>query len=211
MSQARPERADAVRNRRAILAATEELLATHRPQDISIEQVALAAGVGKGTVFHRFGSRMGLMTALMIERAQALTEAVTSGPPPLGPGATDRERLLAFLDAVIEVVGRNKSLLAELAFSGAAEPAATDKGAAAGEGAAKDGHRDDHPVYRLWHGHISTLIAAQRPDVDAEMIAHVLLGALHSEPILACLAVDGPARPAAAVRALARAILDVPS
>ena len=51
MSQARPERADAVRNRRAILAATEELLAAHRPQDISIGQVALAAGVGKGTVF----------------------------------------------------------------------------------------------------------------------------------------------------------------
>jgi AcrR family transcriptional regulator len=210
MSQARPERADAARNRRAILAATEELLATHRPRDISISQVALAAGVGKGTVFHRFGSRMGLMTALMIERAQALTEAVTSGPPPLGPGAPDRERLLAFIDAVIEVVARNKSLLAELAFSGAAEPVATDKGAAAGQGTAKNGHRDDHPVYRLWHGHISALIAAQRPDVDAEMIAHVLLGALHSEPILACLAADGPARPSAAIRALARAILDAP-
>ena len=211
MIQDRPERADAVRNRRAILAATEELLATRRPQDISIEQVAQAAGVGKGTVFHRFGSRTGLMTALMIERAQALTEAVTSGPPPLGPGAPDRERLLAFLDAVIEVVGRNKSLLAELAFSGAAEPAATGKSAAAGEETAKDGHRDDHPVYRFWHGHISTLIAAQRPDVDAEMIAHILLGALHSEPILACLAADGPARPAAAVSALARAVLDAPS
>ncbi|HTU74175.1 MAG TPA: TetR/AcrR family transcriptional regulator [Trebonia sp.] len=205
MSQARPERADAVRNRRAILAATEELLATHRPRDISIEQVALAAGVGKGTVFHRFGSRMGLMTALMIERAQALTESVTSGPPPVGSGAPDRERLLAFLDAVIEVVGRNKSLLAELAFSGAAEPVAADEGTADGS------HRDDHPVYRFWHGHISTLIAAQRPDVDAEMIAHVLLGALHSEPILACLAAEGPGRPAAAVRALARAILDAPS
>jgi AcrR family transcriptional regulator len=210
VSQARPERADAVRNRRAILAATEELLATHRPQDISIEQVAVAAGVGKGTVFHRFGSRMGLMTALMIERAQTLTGAVTSGPPPLGPGAPDRERLLAFLDAVIEVVGRNKSLLAELAFSGAAEPVATGQGPAAGEGTEKDSHRDDHPVYRSWHGHISTLIAAQRPDMDAEMIAHVLLGALHSEPILACLAADGPARPAAAVRALACAVLDTP-
>src|ERR1700733_11850678 len=200
MSQARPERADAVRNRRAILAATEELLATRRPRDISIEQVALAAGVGKGTVFHRFGSRMGLMTALMIERAQALTEAVTSGPPPLGPGAPDRERLLAFLEAVIEVVGRNKSLLAELAFSGAA----------VGAGAATEGPGDPHPVYRFWHGHISTLIAAQRPDVDAEMIAHVLLGALHSEPILACLAAHGPAPPAAAVRALACAVLDTP-
>jgi AcrR family transcriptional regulator len=178
----------------------------HRPRDVSIEQVALAAGVGKGTVFHRFGSRMGLMTALMAERAEALT----SGPPPLGPGAPDRERLFAFLDAVIEVVGRNKSLLAELAFSGTTEPAATGRDAAAGEGTAKDGHRDDHPVYRFWHGHISMLIAAQRPDVDAEMIAHVLLGSLHSEPILTCLAADGPARPAAAVRALACAVLDTP-
>jgi AcrR family transcriptional regulator len=200
MSQARPKRADAVRNRRAILAATEELLAAHRPRDVSIEQVALAAGVGKGTVFHRFGSRTGLMTALMVERAQALTEAVASGPPPLGPGAPDRQRLLAFLDAVIDVVGRNKSLLAELAFSSAAEPAATKKG----------DHHDDHPVYHFWHGHISTLIAAQRPDVDAEMIAHVLLGALHSGPILDCLAADGPARPAAAVRTLTCAVLDAP-
>jgi AcrR family transcriptional regulator len=210
MSQVRPERADAVRNRRAILAATEELLAAHRPRDISIEQVALMAGVGKGTVFHRFGSRMGLMTALMIERAQALTEAVTSGPPPLGPGAPDRERLLAFLDAVIEVVARNKSLLAELAFSGATGPVATGQDATAGEGTAKEGHRNDHPVYRFWHSHISTLIAAQRPEADAEMIAHVLLGALHSEPILACLTADGPARPAAAFRALACAVLDAP-
>jgi len=211
MSEARKERADAARNRRAILSATEKLLATYGAADISIEQVAAEAAVAKGTVFHRFGSRTGLMTALMIERAQALSAAVTSGPPPLGPGAPDRARLLAFLDAVIEVVGRNKSLLAELAFSGTAEPVATDRGAAAGEGTPKDGHRDDHPVYRFWHGHISRLIAAQRPDVDADMIAHVLLGALHSEPILDCLAADGPARPAAAVRALARAILDAPS
>ena len=128
-----PERADAARNRRAILAATEGLLATHRPRDISMEQVAAAAGVGKGTVFHRFGSRMGLMYALMVQRAQALEEAVTAGPPPLGPGAPDRARLLAFLDAIVEVVSRNKSLMAELAYSAAsaaALPPAADDGTA---------------------------------------------------------------------------------
>jgi AcrR family transcriptional regulator len=110
----------------AILAATEELLAAHRPQDISMEQVAVMAGVGKGTVFHRFGNRMGLMRALMVERAQSVEQAVTSGPPPLGEGAPDRERLLAFLDAIIEVVSRNKSLMAELAYSAAAEPPAKE-------------------------------------------------------------------------------------
>jgi AcrR family transcriptional regulator len=202
MNEGRPERADAMRNRRAILAVTEELLATRRPQDISMEQVAAMAGVGKGTVFHRFGNRMGLMRALMVERAQSLEQAVTSGPPPLGEGAPDRDRLLAFLDAIIEVVSRNKSLMAELAYSAAAEPPAK-------EGASH--HRDDHPVYRFWHGHISALISAQRPDADAEMIAHLMLGALHSEPILDQLVTEGPERLTAAMRALACAVLDAPA
>ncbi len=202
MNEGRPERADAMRNRRAILVATEELLATRRPQDISMEQVAAMAGVGKGTVFHRFGNRMGLMRALMVERAQSLEQAVTSGPPPLGEGAPDRERLLAFLDAIIEVVSRNKSLMAELAYSSAAEPPAHERAPR---------HRDDHPVYRFWHDHISALICAQRPDVDAEIIAHLMLGALHSEPILTHLVTEGPERSAAAMRALARAVLDAPA
>lgn len=191
------ERADAARNRRAILAATERLLATHRPQDISMEQVAAGAGVGKGTVFHRFGNRAGLMHALMVERAHALGEAVRSGPPPLGEGAPARERLLAFLDAVAEVVARNKSLMAELAYTPAP----------AGEQAAE---RDRPPVYAFWHGHISGLIAAQRPDADADLIAHLLLGALHSDPILKELAASGPQRLAATLRFLAGAMLDAP-
>jgi AcrR family transcriptional regulator len=196
MSEDRRERADAIRNRRAILAATERLLAEGPPQDVSMEQVAAAAGVGKGTVFHRFGSRMGLMLALMTERAQALEAAVRSGPPPLGEGAADRDRLLAFLDAIVEVVSRNTSLMAELGYSVPAQPARN--------------HQDDHPVYRFWHGHLSTLMAAQRPDVDADLIAHVMLGALHSEPILNELAA-GPARLSAAMRTLAAAVLDAPA
>src|ERR1700760_1587060 len=107
-----PERADAARNRRAILLATEDLLTRLPPEEISMERVAAAAGVGKGTVFHRFGSRAKLMRARMQERALALHESVAAGPPPLGPGAPPRERLLAFLDGVIEVVARNKGLVA---------------------------------------------------------------------------------------------------
>jgi AcrR family transcriptional regulator len=196
-----PERADAARNRRAILAATEWLLATHRPQDISMEQVAAAAGVGKGTVFHRFGNRNGLMYALMVQRAQALEEAVTAGPPPLGPGAPDRDRLLAFLDAIVGVVSRNKSLMAELAQAAGPPP---DRAGVAHE-------RGKHPVYDFWHGHISALIAGQRPDADSDLIAHLLLGALHSEPILSELASSGPGRLAAALRGLAAAVLDAPA
>jgi AcrR family transcriptional regulator len=208
----RKERADAARNRRAILAATEELLAAHRAMDISMEQVAAAAGVGKGTIFHRFGSRTGLMRALMHERAQALSDALSAGPPPLGPGAPDRDRLFAFLDAVLDLVGRNKSLLAELSYAAAAET--PPEKAASGEPA--QGNDADKPaVYPLWHAHLTALLAAQRPDIDAGLTAHLLLGALHSEPILARLTADGPgagvAAVATALRAMVRSILDAPS
>jgi len=204
MSDGQRERSDAVRNRRAILAATERLLATRRPQDISMEQVAAAAGVGKGTVFHRFGNRAGLMYALMVERAQGLEEAVTSGPPPLGAGASDRERLLAFLDAVIDVVARNKSLLSELGHIAA--PRSEGAAGELGHGQARAG--EEHPVFRFWHGHISSLIAAQRTDIDAETIAHILLGSLHSDAILNQLAAEGPNALAAAMRTMVCAILD---
>ena len=205
MSEGRKERADAARNRRAILAATEKLLAAHRAQDISMDQVAAEAGVGKGTIFHRFGSRTGLMRALMYERARALSEAITQGPPPLGPGAPDRERLLAFLDAVIETVARNKSLFTELAYAAAGETAAMGAKAEDEEpGAEKD------RVYPLWHGHISALLAAQRPDLDADLTAHVMLGALHSEPVMAHLAAGEARQVVAAIRTIACSLLDAP-
>lgn len=185
------ERADAARNRRAILLATEELLGRHRPDEVTVEQVAAAAGVGKGTVFHRFGSRMGLMVALMQERAFGLRDAVENGPPPLGPGPPPRERLLAFLDAVVDVVGRNKGLLAAL-----------------GQAVSPRVHGDDHPVYTFWHGHISELIAAERPDLDAPLLADLLLAGLQAEPILRLLERGETERLARGLRTLAAAILD---
>ncbi|MFC5181694.1 TetR/AcrR family transcriptional regulator [Actinomadura harenae] len=197
------ERADAARNRRAILAATERLLDAHRPQDISMEQVATEAGVAKGTVFHRFGNRAGLMLALMVERARSLEDAVRTGPPPLGPGADapDRERLLAFVDAIVDVVSRNKSLLAELSRSGVTLPSSDEYHA---------DQEEPHGVYAFWHGHISALLRAENPALDAETVAHVLLGSLHSDPVLVQLTAEGPDRLKAALRAMIVGLLDAP-
>lgn len=188
------ERADAARNRRAILAAAENLLRRHEPDQVTIDQVAAAAGVGKATVFHRFASRAGLMRALMEERAQALHEAVTSGPPPLGPGAPPGERLTAFLDAVTGLATRNAGLLT------AHEHAlATRKDTASG--------REANPVYLFWHDHTSALIAQARPGLDADLLAHVLLGSLHTD-VVARLIRDGQAgRVQACMRTLAATLL----
>ena len=61
-----------------------------------MDDIAAAAGVGKGTVFRRFGSRAGLMMVLLDEDEKASQQAFLFGPPPLGPDAPPLERLLAF-------------------------------------------------------------------------------------------------------------------
>lgn len=207
MAEVRRERADAARNRRAILLATEELLTQYRPEQISMEQVAAAAGVGKGTVFHRFGNRMGLMRALMEERALALREAATDGPPPLGPGAEPRERLLAFLDGIVDLVARNKGLLAALGHATTTAHHPDPTPAAAATPKPQPAH-SDHPVYRFWHGHLAGLIAELRPDLDADLIAHLLLAALQSDQILRLLEQSGGERLRHTLRTVATALLD---
>ncbi len=91
-----PERADAARNREAILAAALQLVQARGVDCVTMETVASEAGVGKGTVFRRFETREGLMAAVLNESETAWQASVISGPPPLGPGAPPLERLLAF-------------------------------------------------------------------------------------------------------------------
>ena len=111
-----PERADAARNREALLVAATELIEGCSVAGVTMDAVAARAGVGKGTVFRRFGSREGLMAALLDHREATWQAAVLSGPPPLGPGAPPLDRLLAFGEsrmrlhleqaALIEAAGR---------------------------------------------------------------------------------------------------------
>jgi AcrR family transcriptional regulator len=184
------ERADAARNRRAIMAATEELLERYEPSQVSIEQIAAAAGVGKATVFHRFGSRAELMHTLVVDRAEALRVAVLDGPPPLGPGAPARDRLLAFTDAMVELASRTIGLLT------AAEQATIAAGVP----------RQENPVHVFWHGHVAALLAEARPDIDAELQAQVILSALHEQRVIRLLRDGAKDRVAAALRDLVTAL-----
>jgi AcrR family transcriptional regulator len=97
------ERVDAARNRQAILTAASKLFdLADDPLTVTMDDVAAAAGVGKGTLFRRFTDRTGLLRAVFETRISGLVAAVVEGPPPLGPGAPPRERLLALLDAFVE-------------------------------------------------------------------------------------------------------------
>jgi AcrR family transcriptional regulator len=90
------ERGDAARNRLLLLDAARRLIAERGADAVTMDDIAAAAGVGKGTVFRRFGSRAGLMMVLLDEDERASQQAFLFGPPPLGPDAPPLDRLLAF-------------------------------------------------------------------------------------------------------------------
>jgi AcrR family transcriptional regulator len=92
----RAERADAMRNRLLLLATAREMLAEQGADKLTMDGLAERAGVGKGTVFRRFGSRAGIFHALLDDHERAFQEQVLSGPPPLGPGAGSLDRLIAY-------------------------------------------------------------------------------------------------------------------
>ena len=124
VDQRPPERADAARNRDALLAAADALIEERGVEAVTTDAVAVRAGVGKGTVFRRFESREGLMAAVLDRSETAFQASVISGPPPVGPGAPPRERLLAFGHARLELNLRHHDLITAAGQAGARSYAA---------------------------------------------------------------------------------------
>lgn len=106
-----PERGDAARNRALLLDAARRLIAERGPAAVTMDDIAAAARVGKGTVFRRFGSRAGLMMVLLDEDERALQQAFMFGPPPLGPDAPPLDRMLAFGRARLRFAHNHHALL----------------------------------------------------------------------------------------------------
>jgi polyketide synthase 12 len=96
------ERADAARNRRLLLATAREMLAEQGADKLTMDGLAERAGLGKGTVFRRFGTRAGIFAALLDDDERDFQEQVLAGPPPLGPGAPPLDRLIAYGRARID-------------------------------------------------------------------------------------------------------------
>ena len=107
------ERGDAARNRTLLLAAARRLIAERGADTVTTDDIATAAGVGKGTLFRRFGSRAGLMIVLLDDDEKAHQEAFLFGPPPLGPGAPPLERLLAYGRDRLAFVRKHHALLSD--------------------------------------------------------------------------------------------------
>jgi AcrR family transcriptional regulator len=162
MAGAVVERRDAVRNRRRVLAAAQQLLLESGVDAVEIREVARVARVGVGTVYRRFGDKGGLCAALLDERERTFQERLLSGPPPLGPGAPPRERLIAFLHALTDMTNDNLPLLRMLQGS-------------------TPGKRFHVGAYRAWRLHATILLTDAAPDIDAAWFAELLLSPLAAD------------------------------
>jgi AcrR family transcriptional regulator len=163
--QAPRERRDAARNRAAILAAAQRLFERDGPAAVSMERVAEEAGVGKGTIYRRFGDRASLATTLLDAGERELQESLIRGSPPLGPGAPPVERLVAFGHAWLDVLVRHGDVVL-----------ASEHGPV--------GTRFRGAVYASHRAHVILLLREARPGADAEYLADALLAALGAELVL---------------------------
>jgi AcrR family transcriptional regulator len=152
------ERADAAANRVRILEAARRVLAERGAAGTSIDAVAIEAGVGKGTVFRRFGDRSGLFQALADEHLRAFQDAFMFGPPPLGPGAPAEQRLIAFLDGLLDLQDAHLELILAL-----------------------ERERWKAPIggYVVLSLHVESLVREISPELDAAVTAQLLLNAVN--------------------------------
>lgn len=131
------ERTDAARNRAKVLAAAAELFAARDPRTVTMDDIAKAAGVGRGTLYRRYPDRTAIAVALLDEHERALQEQLMRGEPPLGPGAPPADRLAAFYAAMVELLTAHAHLVL---------------------GAETGGARFATGAYGFWSAHVRALL-----------------------------------------------------
>ncbi|MCC3761754.1 TetR/AcrR family transcriptional regulator [Glycomyces sp. TRM65418] len=148
----RKERADAARNRAKVLTAAAELFAAKDPRTVTMDDIAKAAGVGRGTLYRRYPDIASIAVALLDEHERRLQRDLLEGPPPLGPGAPPVDRLAAFYAAMVDLLETHGDLAL-----------ATEVG----------GRRFEVGAYRFWRAHVLSLARAAgiaSPDPLADIL-----------------------------------------
>lgn len=169
----RPERADAAANRALVLATAERLFSEQGVAEVTMADIAQAAGIGKGTLYRRYANKGELSLALLDEQMSGFQNSLLDelramhhrGEPYLGQLRHYMARLVVFSE-------QHAPLLCEVERGGLLL-------------------ENEHPeLPHLWHSMTVTglLRAAQREGeadstLDAEFVAETLLAAVQVEAL----------------------------
>ncbi|MFI2477478.1 TetR/AcrR family transcriptional regulator [Nocardia xishanensis] len=149
-------RADAERNRAAILAVAGRLICDDKLDNVSMDDIAAAAGVGKGTLFRRFDDREGLIRALFDDRTSrawaAACDLVGDTTVPA------EERILAYVATVFDLTAVELQPLVR---------------------ALPDGCQAE--TWAPWRALLAELISHVDPDADAEFLTMAIFASMRTE------------------------------
>ncbi len=170
--------------RRQLLDAGAKVFATHPFEEITMRQIAEAAGVSKPLLYHYFPSKDDLFVAALTEAASELQALIE----PSGEG-TPVEQLTRSLDAYLGWIETNRETWSRLMQSAAALPAARELIDGFRERtlelalAGLTGRRKPRPALRTaikgWLGYMDAAILdwAQARDLPREKVRDLLLAA----------------------------------
>jgi AcrR family transcriptional regulator len=103
--EARPQRADAARNRERVLASAETVLARDG-LSASMRAIAAEAGVGLGTIYRNFPTQEALYQAIIVRRTEALIAEAGERADALDPG----QAFFGYFTSVVEHAMRTKAM-----------------------------------------------------------------------------------------------------
>lgn len=106
-SERSARRADAVRNRAAILEAAKRLVA-EQGTEVAMGEVARVAGVAVGTLYRHFPNKADLLAAVVNEYVEALADDAQGAWECVEAGRSDADQeLLGFLGRALEMIARS--------------------------------------------------------------------------------------------------------
>ncbi len=157
------ERKDAARNRKKILDAARKLLRTRGLDGVCMDELAAAAGVGKGTLYRRFTDKSALFRALLDDDEVVLQERARSRWG-LGKDAAPAQRLQTAWSAFVDFVVDHAHVLA------------------AAEAEIRKASLCDAPPFQWRHTElVRELTACGVPDLRASLLAGAWLRSLSAD------------------------------
>ena len=106
-SERSARRADAVRNRTAILEAAKQLV-TEQGAEVAMGEIARVAGVAVGTLYRHFPNKADLLAAVVNEYVEALADDAQGAWERVEAGRSDADQeLLDFLERALEMISRS--------------------------------------------------------------------------------------------------------